>query len=107
MEHQPLRRGQRYPFFAAAEVVEIATQIKLNARTSDLGGFGCYMDMLNPYPFGTPVTIRITYHEEPFNAVGRVIYSQPNMGMGVAFETMELPDKKRLDDWLNELQQNA
>jgi len=102
---QPARRGQRYPFFAAAEVVEIATQSKLNARTSDLGGFGCYMDMLNPYPFGTPVTIRITYNEVVFNAAGRVIYSQPNMGMGVSFDAVEPRDKTILENWLKELQQ--
>ena len=105
---QPLRRGQRYPFFAAAQVVEIATQSKLNARTSDLGGYGCYMDMLNPYPFGTPVAIQITSDQQIFNAVGRVIYSQPNMGMGVSFDEVAPADKSVLDTWLKKLdQQNS
>lgn len=97
---QPARRGQRFPFFAAAEIVEDATQIKLNARTSDLGGFGCYMDMMNPFLFGTPVTICITYGQTDFHAAGRVIYSQPNMGMGVSFDAVEQSDKIVLENWL-------
>ena len=41
------RRSPRYPFIAEAEVTEIASDTKLNAKTSDLGTSGCFLDMLN------------------------------------------------------------
>ncbi len=51
------RRSPRYPFIAEAEVTEIASDTKLNAKTSDLGTSGCFLDMLNTSPEGTEVRV--------------------------------------------------
>jgi hypothetical protein len=72
-------------------------------RTSELSRFGCYLDMLNPLPLGTAVLIQIIYNEQTFAATGRVIYSQRNMGMGVAFDETEAPQEQTLEKWLSHL----
>ena len=97
------RRSLRYPFYAAAEITEPQTNTKFKARTSELSRYGCYMDMMNPFPLGTNVTIEITYQEQRFEAAGRVIYAQPNMGMGVAFEALQAAHEATLEKWLGEL----
>jgi hypothetical protein len=89
------RRGPRYPFFASAKITELQTKVEMTARTSELSGHGCYMDMLNPLPLGTAVKIQITYQEQTIDAAGHVIYSQSNMGMGVSFDEI-LPDHDAL-----------
>ena len=97
------RRSPRYPCYASAEITELRTQTRLTARTSELSRHGCYMDMVNPLPLGTTVKIRLIHHEQPFDATGRVIYSQPNMGMGVAFDEIEAGYVVVLEKWLSDL----
>lgn len=98
-----LRRVPRYPFFASAEVTELKSQTRLTARTSELSRYGCYMDMMNPLPFGTAVSIAILYHDVSFAANGRVIYSQSNMGMGISFDFIDAGQQALLEKWLSEI----
>jgi hypothetical protein len=100
------RRGPRYPFYASAQITELQAQIEMTARTSELSRHGCYMDMLNPLPLGTAVKIQITYQEQTIDAGGRVIYSQPNMGMGVSFDKMQADHEVLLDKWVAEARGN-
>jgi hypothetical protein len=98
-----VRRCPRYPFYASAEIVEQETQTRLTTRTSELSRYGCYLDMLNPLPLGTAVKIQVLYNQQTFGVTGRVIYSQSNMGMGVAFDEMEAPQEQTLVKWLSAL----
>ena len=98
-----VRRCPRFPFYASAEIVEQETQTRLTTRTSELSRYGCYLDMLNPLPLGTAVKIQILYNQQTFGVTGRVIYSQRNMGMGVAFDGMEAPQEQTLVKWLSAL----
>src|SRR5258708_141535 len=75
----------------------------LPARVS-FGGLalhGCYIEMANPMPQGT-----LGNHWSPgkavFQACGRVIYSDPNMGSGVEFQGVEAPCQAILEEWLLE-----
>jgi hypothetical protein len=97
------RRSPRYPFYASAEITELRTQTRLTARTSELSRHGCYMDMVNPLPRGTTVKIQLIHHEQSFDATGRVICSQPNMCMGVAFDEIEAGYVVVLEKWLSDL----
>lgn len=100
---QELRRSPRYPFFAAAEITELQTKTRFKARTSDLSRFGCYMDMMNPFPRGTSINIQITNNQQTFQVPGHVVYSQPHMGMGVAFEAVAPGQSGTLEKWLADL----
>src|SRR5258708_16915806 len=46
------RCATRLPFIAPVEMVEMCTGSRIQARTSDLGAQGCYLDTLNPVPCG-------------------------------------------------------
>ncbi len=100
------RRSPRYPFFASALITDLQTKIGMTARTSELSRYGCYMDMLNPLPLNTAVKIQVTYQEQVLDASGRVIYSQPNMGMGVSFDEIERDHEALLEKWLEEIRGN-
>jgi hypothetical protein len=98
-----LRRGPRYPFFASADITETSSETRLAARTSEISRHGCYLDMMNPLPVKTAVQIAILYHDQSFRANGSVVYSQPNMGIGVSFDQIEPDQLVILEKWLAEL----
>jgi hypothetical protein len=94
------RSAPRYPMVLAAEVVELPRGAKLNARTSDISQTGCYIDTLNPTPKDSKVRLRFTHHDEVFEAVGRVVYVSPGLGMGICFETVVPEEQQKLTRWL-------
>ena len=94
------RSAPRYPMVLSADVVELPRGARLSARTADISTSGCYIDTLNPIPQGSEVRLRITHHDEIFEAVGRVVYVSYGLGMGVAFSKVEEEQKARLVRWL-------
>ena len=95
------RRSPRFPFIASAQVVETRTEARLQARTSDISREGVYLDMLNPLPTGTRLRINVTHQNEQLDAVGLVVHSELNVGMGVQFE--EIGQRGVIDAWLADL----
>ena len=95
------RKSPRFPFIASAQVVETRTEARLQARTGDLSREGCYLDMLNPLPTGTRLKISVMHHNQELDAVGRVVHSELNVGMGIQFE--EIGQRAVIDSWLAEL----
>jgi PilZ domain len=94
------RRAPRYSFIAEVEVTEIASDTKLNAKTSDLSIGGCFLDMLNPSPEGTEIRVTIFHSGTTFTALGRAVFILPNMGMGVAFTRVDADQLTVLQTWL-------
>jgi PilZ domain len=94
------RSAPRYRFVAEAEVTQILTDTKLRARTSDLSIGGCFLDMLNPCPKGTEITVRILHAGTSFTARGRVAFLVPNIGMGIAFTNVDGDQISVLRQWL-------
>lgn len=88
---------------ASAEAVDISTQTRLSARTSELGIGGCYIDALNPFPIGTVIELRILRDKGTFEAKGKVVYCDSTMGMGVAFTEIAPDQRSTLEDWLAEI----
>jgi hypothetical protein len=97
------RRYPRYSFTAAVQAVDTAQRSVLNARISDLGRGGCYVDAFSPFPMKTGVKLRITCGQRAFEAHAQVVYSKTGMGMGLAFTTVEPEQMRILDRWLAEL----
>lgn len=90
----------RYALVLAAEIVELPRGAKMVARTSDLSRSGCYVDTLNPIPRDSHVRLRVTHHEEVFEAMGRVVYVSPGLGMGILFENIAPEQEATLVRWL-------
>ncbi len=96
------RAASRYAMVLAAEVVELPRGAKLLARTADISRTGCYIDTLNPVPRGSQVRVRFTHHDEPFEALGSVVYVSPSLGMGVVFVQVSPEELTKLTRWLAE-----
>ncbi len=96
------RRVPRYTFIASAELIEEASEVRIATRVSELSLYGCYLDMMNPFPVGTLVLVKISAGDAYFQAKSKIVYSQPNMGAGVAFLEVEPQYQPVLQRWLDE-----
>ena len=96
-----LRRSPRYVFFASAEITDAASESTMNARTSELCRHGCYLDMMNPFPGGTSLRVRITHDGRALDAAVRVVHSKPNVGMGISFEQLDAQQEPVIEHWLS------
>jgi len=101
------RTHARFHFCAAAEALDSQHRTRMNARTSDIGKGGCYVDTFSPFPLKTPVKIRITREKLSFTAEAKVVYSKIGMGMGLAFIAMEPREVDVLERWIGELSGSA
>jgi hypothetical protein len=97
------RNNDRHLVTASAEVVEIGSGAKFSTRTTDLGPGGCFVDTMVPFPVGANVRVSVHKGKTQFETGGVVVYSQAGLGMGIAFETLEPPQRAALDNWLTEL----
>jgi hypothetical protein len=96
------RDGNRHPFIAAADVVELASGARFSTRTTDLGPGGCFVDTLVPFEAGSRVGISIREGQTRFEATGLVVYSQAGLGMGIAFDFLKPEQHKATAVWLGE-----
>ena len=99
--YQEKRRSPRYSFIASAELIEERADVRIASRVSELSLHGCYLDMLNPFPTGTMVLVKIAAGDSFFEAKAKIIYAQPNMGAGVRFQKVEPDSQAVLERWLD------
>jgi hypothetical protein len=101
------RRTPRYTFIASAELIEQKTDVRIATRVSELSLHGCYLDMMNPFPQGTLVLVKIFAGEDFFQAKAKIVYVQPNLGAGLCFLEVEPEPLSVLQNWLNTAQQDG
>ncbi len=101
------RRTPRYSFVASAEIVEISSGARMQARVSDLSMYGCYLDMSNPLPSGAHVFVKIFTDADFFEADASVVHSQPNLGVGLAFRDVKPSFLSTLHKWLLQAMQES
>jgi len=101
------RRTPRYSFIASAELIEEASDVRIATRVSELSLYGCYLDMMNPFPTGTLVLVKISAGEMYFEAKAKIVYSQPNMGAGLAFSGVEQQYQPILERWLGDAEKDS
>lgn len=102
-EHPEIHRATRFPFAANVEVTDIRSERLVTGRIGDLSVFGCYVRTASPFPVGTKITLRITHDGASFTAFGKVVYFQPNAGMGLAFAKVEPSHQAILEKWIANL----
>jgi hypothetical protein len=101
------RRVPRYTFIASAELIEEVADVRIATRVSELSLYGCYLDMMNPFPVGTMVLVKISAGDQYFQAKSKIVYAQTNMGAGVAFLDVEPEFQAALDRWLDEAKRDS
>lgn len=100
--YQEKRRSPRYSFIASAELIEVKADVRIASRVSELSLHGCYLDMMNPFPTGTMVLVKIAAGDAFFEAKSKIVYSQPNMGAGVGFLEIAPDSQAVLGRWLDQ-----
>ena len=96
------RRVPRYTFIATAELIEQRSDARIATRVSELSLHGCYLDMMNPFPENTLVLVRIAAGDVLFQAKAKIIYVQPNLGAGLAFQEIAPEHLAILHGWLDQ-----
>ncbi|HVO57767.1 MAG TPA: PilZ domain-containing protein [Dongiaceae bacterium] len=94
------RRSSRVPFVASAEIIDDEENTRSSSQLSDLSLHGCYVQMANPFPEGTSVTIEIYKDDDFVETSATVAYLQPKKGMGLTFVGMEPQFASILKKWL-------
>jgi hypothetical protein len=81
---------------------EEQTDVRVASRVSELSLHGCYLDMMNPFPTGTIILLKIFAGEMTFQSKARVVYFTPNVGAGVTFQDVEPKYEYMLQHWIEE-----
>jgi hypothetical protein len=85
---------------ARIELIDLQSEKHISGHTKDLSLFGCFAVTVDSFPEGAKVRLRISRGETHLVAQGRVTYSRPGSGMGIAFTTVEQSSLPVLDVWL-------
>jgi hypothetical protein len=85
------------------DLTDLESEKHLAAHITDLNLLGCYVETVTPFPEGTKVRLNISHAGMNFTAIGKVAYSRPNAGMGIAFITIEAKNQELLDLWLENI----
>jgi len=76
--------------------------VPMHTNASDIGGRGCYVETLVPFPLGTPLHISFWIGEEKISTAAMVRASDPGVGMGIEFiglhEDKQLSFQAHLDE---------
>jgi hypothetical protein len=107
--HKPpqRRRSPRYPFAADAEITQAISDKHIFARVREISLNGCYLTMRDPFPAGTAVFVKIFSETDYFESSATVVYSQPELGMAIAFREVSHHFTPTLHKWLLEAMQAA
>jgi PilZ domain len=101
--HSERHRAPRLSFVAGIDLTDLESEEHLAAHVKNLNLLGCFVETVTPFPEGTEVRLKISHARVTFSAIGRVAYSRPNSGMGIAFITIEPKSQEILDLWLANL----
>jgi ABC-type Na+ transport system ATPase subunit NatA len=85
---------------ALIDLTDMQSEKRLAALTKDLSLFGCSVKTVAPFPEGSNVRLRVTHAGVNLVALGKVAYSRPGSGMGIAFIKIEPSSLSVLDAWL-------
>jgi hypothetical protein len=88
---------------AGIDLTDLQSEKHLVAHTKDLTLFGCFVETASPFAESTKVRLKISHAGVTFMAIGKVAYSRPSSGMGIAFVTIEPSSLPILDAWLADL----
>lgn len=90
------RKMRRLTFTASVDVMDLATRETFNLRMTDIGLGGCFLDTIFPFSVGARVCVTLSLQLIEFKANGRVVYSQPQVGMGIAFDELNADQRLAL-----------
>ena len=77
--------------------------VPMHTNASDVGGRGCYVETMVPFPLGTPLHIAFWIGDEKISTAGMVRASDPGVGMGIEFIGLPEDKQQRFQAHLDEI----
>jgi hypothetical protein len=78
-------------------------RVRMNTNATDVGGRGCYVETMLPLPLGTQGTITFWMDDEKVQTTAVVRASDPGVGMGIEFTTLDAHVQERLQQFLDRI----
>lgn len=85
---------------------EHGTGTPMQTAAIDIGGRGCYVEMLIPFPLGKVVAVTFWLESEKIHTPAVVRTSDPGVGMGLEFTGLDPATEMRLQHELERLDEN-
>jgi len=76
---------------------------RMNTNATDIGGRGCYVETLLPLPLGTQGTVTFWMDEQKVQTTAVVRTSDPGVGMGIEFTTLDTHVQERLQQFFDKM----
>jgi hypothetical protein len=93
------RRGLRFSFAAAAEVVPVNQPGSISGHVTELSLRGCFLEVPAGLKEQQRVHVKIAHEDERFEALAQVMYVRPE-GVGVVFGETQAHFRKVLQGWI-------
>lgn len=77
----------------------------MQCSSTDIGGRGCYVESLVPLQIGTEIIVTFWIDSQKFTTKAIVRASDPGVGMGIEFTTMEMQIQQKLQEYLEKIDQ--
>lgn len=106
MESELDRWAPHYSLVVDIEIADLHLGVPIRARTTMLSLSGCVVDTLELFPKGLNVTVKLSLRGAEVKALGRVLYARLDLGMGLAFTSIEPEGRRILDWWMAEFVSN-
>jgi len=75
----------------------------MQCSATDIGGRGCYVESLVPLNISTEVIVTFWIDSQKFSTKGVVRASDPGVGMGIEFTSMETQIQQQLQEYLEKI----
>lgn len=75
----------------------------MQCNATDISGRGCYVESLVPLQIGTAVIVTFWIDSRKLTTKGIVRASDPGVGMGIEFTTMEMQIQQELQEYLEKI----
>ena len=102
----PAKDRRKYPRHRISFPIEIRDDTigsHMGIKTADIGGQGCYVETLVPFPLKKAVTVTFWLNSQRIQTTAIVRTSVGGVGMGIEFTGLEEASQKELQQYLENL----
>lgn len=99
-QYVPPRKYPRYQLDIPVELFVDESPQPIRATTLDVGLGGCYARTQNPPRVGIGLKIALWLGQRRLTVPGRVVFSDPGLGVGIVFGTMSAESRELLQSFL-------
>jgi hypothetical protein len=97
------RRFVRHKIHFPIQIGLADARAHMNTNATDIGGRGCYVETMLPLPLGTQGTITFWIDDQKVQTTAVVRSSDPGVGMGIEFTTLDHEVQERLQQFLDKM----